>query len=89
MVGKECFDQCKSLSIIKFESGSQLSSIPESAFWDCSSLSSICCPSSLQTLLARYQTLLKLPAAGLPEGDRVVGGADSVEDETVNRGKNE
>jgi hypothetical protein len=41
------------------------------------------------TILADYQALLKLPAADLPEGDRVVGGADSVEDETVNRGKNE
>jgi hypothetical protein len=72
-----------------FESGSQLSSIAESAFRDCSSLSHICCPSSLQTILAHYQAILKLPAAGLQEGDRVVGGADSIEDETVSRGKNE
>jgi hypothetical protein len=87
-LGKYCFYECKSLSTITFESGSQLSSIAESAFQDCSSLSSICCPSSLQTILARYQDLLKLAAAGITEGDRVVGGADSVEDETVNRGNN-
>jgi hypothetical protein len=61
----------------------------ESAFQSCSSLSSICCPSSLQNILADYQAILKLAAAGLPEGDRFVGGADSVEDETVNRGKKE
>jgi hypothetical protein len=89
MLGKECFCGCKSLSMVTFESGSQLSSIAEFAFWDCSSLSSICCPSSLQTILADYQDILKLSVAGLPEGDRVLGGADSVEDETVNRGKNE
>jgi hypothetical protein len=74
---------------VTFESGSKLSSIAEYAFSDCSSLSSICCTSSLQTNLANYQALLKLSAVGLPEGDRVVGGADSVEDETVNRRKKE
>jgi hypothetical protein len=89
MLGQECFNGCESLSTVTFESGSQLSSIAESAFRYCFSLSSICCPSYLQTILARYQALLKLPAAGLPEGDRVVCGADSVEDETVNRGQNE
>jgi hypothetical protein len=89
ILGKWCFYGCKSLSTVTFESGSQLSSIAEDAFWKCSSLSSICCPSSLQTILADYQAILKLPAAGLPEADRVLGGADSIEDETVNRGKNE
>jgi hypothetical protein len=92
MLGKYCFYESKSLSTITFESGSQLSSIAESAFHYCPSLSSICCPSSLQTILARYQDLLKLPAASLSElpteGDRVVGGTDSVEDKTVNRGTN-
>jgi hypothetical protein len=83
-----CFLDCQTISKVIFESDSQLSSLGESAFWLCSSLSSICCPSSLQIILARFQALLKLPAAGLPEGDRVFGGADSVEDETVNRGKN-
>jgi hypothetical protein len=89
MLGTFCFYGCESLSTVTFESGSHLSSIAESAFWGCSSLSSICCPSSLQTILADYQAILKLPAAGLPEGDRAVGGADSVEDETANRRKNE
>jgi hypothetical protein len=89
MLGKSCFHGCKSLSTVTFECGSKLSSIAESAFPRCSSLSSICCPSSLQTILAKYQALLKLPAAGLPEGDRVVGGADSVEDETVKQVTNE
>jgi hypothetical protein len=89
MLGKECFSFCKSLSTVTFESDSQLSSIAGSPFWGCSSLSSISCPPSLQTILADYQVLLKLPAASVPEGDRVVGGADSVEDETVNRGKNQ
>jgi hypothetical protein len=89
MLGNECFSGCESLSMVTFESGSQLSSIGEYAFHFCPSLSSICCPSSLQTILANYQAILKLPAAGIPEGDRVLGGADSVEDETVNWGKNE
>jgi hypothetical protein len=88
-LGKDCFSGCKSLSTVTFESGSHLSSLSESAFRDCSSLSSICCPSSLQTILADYQALLKLSGAGIPEGDQVVGGADSVEDETVNRETNE
>jgi hypothetical protein len=43
----------------------------------------------LRQLRRHYQGLLKLPAAGFPEGDRVVGGADSVEDEIVRRGKKE
>jgi hypothetical protein len=81
MLGKDCFSGCKSLSTVTFESGSHLSSIAKSAFQYCSSLSSIFSPSSLQTILADYQALLKLPAAGLPEGDRGVCGADSGEDE--------
>jgi hypothetical protein len=89
MLGDYCFCGCESLSTVIFESDSQLSSIAESTFRGCSSLSSIFIPSSLQTIFANYQALLKLSAAGFPEGDRVLGGADSVEDETVNRGKNE
>jgi hypothetical protein len=89
MLGKYCFSGCESLSTVTFESGSQLSSIAEDAFCCCSSLSSIYCPSSLQTILTDYQAVLKLPIAGLQEGDRAVGGEDSVKDDTVNRGTNE
>jgi hypothetical protein len=88
-IGRDCFVGCQSLSTITFESGSQLSSLSEYAFWSCLSLSSIFCPSSLQTILADYQAVLKLLAAGVPEGDRVLGGADSVEDETISLSQSE
>jgi hypothetical protein len=47
-IDKDCFNGCKSLSTVTYESGSQLSSIAESAFRDCSSLSSIFIPSSVR-----------------------------------------
>jgi hypothetical protein len=90
-LGKECFSGCESLSTVTFESDSKLSSIAKCAFHFCLSLSSIFIPSSLQNILADYQALLKLPATSLREPNRVLGGADSVEDEdeTVSRVKNE
>jgi hypothetical protein len=45
-----CFSVCKSLSMVTFESDSQLSSIAESAFMYCSSLSSFFIPSTLPVL---------------------------------------
>jgi hypothetical protein len=50
MLGKSCFSGCESLSTVTFESGSQLSSIAQSAFSFCSSLSSIFVPSSVEML---------------------------------------
>jgi hypothetical protein len=44
------FSGCKSLSSVLFESGSKLSVIQRGAFSVCSSLQSICIPSSVQTL---------------------------------------
>jgi hypothetical protein len=74
---------------VTFESGSKLSSVGDSAFLHCSALSSICIPSSLQTILAQYEALLKLPAAGVPQGGAVVRLPDSVQGDTINRRKNE
>jgi hypothetical protein len=46
----ECFFGSETISNVIFESGSVLCSIEAAAFWLCSSLSSICIPSSVETL---------------------------------------
>jgi hypothetical protein len=43
---------------VRFETDSKLSRIEESAFLDCSSLSSICIPSSLQAILHEYERIV-------------------------------
>jgi hypothetical protein len=45
-----CFDYCRSLSTVLFESGSKLLRLEHNAFCSCSSLSSICVPSSVRDL---------------------------------------
>jgi hypothetical protein len=47
---ESCFNGCKSLSTITFESGSKLSCIENDAFCNCSSLSSIGIPSSVEQI---------------------------------------
>jgi hypothetical protein len=49
-VGKGCFNQCKSVSCVTFESGSEISILGQVAFEQCSSLESVCIPSSVQTI---------------------------------------
>jgi hypothetical protein len=51
-LSKFCFGRCHSISSVTFESGSELLHICESAFEDCTSLTSICIPSSV-TLLGK------------------------------------
>jgi hypothetical protein len=76
-LGNFCFCKCKSLSTVTFKSHSQLSSIGESVFSICSSLSSICIPSSLQTVLKEYRALLNARhVVGVAEGDALVLSGD-------------
>jgi hypothetical protein len=49
-IGAGCFSLCRSLLTVKFGSGCQISNLSESAFAGCSSLASICIPSSIQTI---------------------------------------
>jgi hypothetical protein len=76
----ECFYGNKTISTVLFESDSKLSSIGESAFWNCSSLSSIWIPSSLQAILRDYGALVKgrTVVSGVVEGDSVVNSGDLV-----------
>ncbi|MDR1031979.1 MAG: leucine-rich repeat domain-containing protein [Holosporales bacterium] len=48
--GNGCFGNCPNLSIVAFESNSQLTRISDHAFRSCSSLKSVCFPASLQTI---------------------------------------
>jgi hypothetical protein len=45
-----CFCGCETLSTVTFETDSKLSRIEQYAFWHCSSLSSICIPSSVEMI---------------------------------------
>jgi hypothetical protein len=45
-----CFDDCRNLSSVTFESGSRVSNIGECAFRNCISLRSISIPRSIQTI---------------------------------------
>jgi hypothetical protein len=58
----ECFCKCRSLATVTFASDSKLSCVGGALFSECSSLSSICGPSSLQTILRGYHALLKATA---------------------------
>jgi hypothetical protein len=49
-ISKNCFRNCKTLSILTFEAGCKVSNLGESAFENCSSLQSICIPSSIETI---------------------------------------
>jgi hypothetical protein len=48
VLGEGCFSQCATLSMVKFETNSKLSSIGKFVFQSCPSLSSICIPSSVR-----------------------------------------
>jgi hypothetical protein len=50
MISKECFCRCGNLSDLTFESDCKVSIVDQSAFWNCSSLQSICIPSSIETI---------------------------------------
>jgi hypothetical protein len=47
-IGTHCFQNCRALSRIVFESESKLSVVDQGAFDYCSSLESICLPSALE-----------------------------------------
>jgi hypothetical protein len=49
-LSRYCFSGSKQLSILIFESSSTLRQIDESAFRDCSSIESICIPSSVEII---------------------------------------
>lgn len=50
IIGKEAFQHCDSLSSVTFSDGSQLKTIPERCFANCSSLSSIAIPNSITSI---------------------------------------
>jgi hypothetical protein len=50
VICESCFEMCQGLSSVRFESGSKLARIESKAFANCSSLSSICIPSSIEVL---------------------------------------
>jgi hypothetical protein len=49
-IPSRCFSYCTQLSSVKFEAGSRISTLGESAFHSCASLQSICLPSSVETV---------------------------------------
>jgi hypothetical protein len=55
-----CFSKCRSLATVTFELGSNATSVHDSAFLFCLSLSSIFIPLSLRSVLWKYQRLLKV-----------------------------
>jgi hypothetical protein len=50
VIGVGCFSYCRSLLSVRFEAGCRISLFGESAFQHCSSLQSICIPSSVETI---------------------------------------
>ncbi len=49
-IGRETFYNCSSLREVNFSAGSQLTEIPESAFWGCRSLKKLSLPDSIYTI---------------------------------------
>jgi hypothetical protein len=49
-LGRCCFVNCRALSSVVFEAGSELTTIVELAFWKCVALQSICLPKTLQSM---------------------------------------
>jgi hypothetical protein len=50
VMGISCFSYCKHLLTVRFKAGSTLRRIADCAFWNCSSLTSICIPSSVDVI---------------------------------------
>lgn len=58
VIRAKCFQMCHALSGLAFESGSTLRHIEELAFWECSSLLSICIPSSAEIIGRNVSSLV-------------------------------
>jgi hypothetical protein len=59
-IGRDCFSRCESLATVTFEPGSQLRTVEPGVFADCSLLSSIWIPASIETTMKEYRGFVKV-----------------------------
>jgi hypothetical protein len=71
-IGAYCFNQCSSLFLLTFESGSTLSSIGCAAFAKCTALRAVSLPSSVETLgISSFNSCVSLAEVTFEAGSKV------------------